>query len=520
VSQQSDIPNSQDAGKSRVDRWRHLHPLSLLVDAIDGVKSGVSLIIALGIVLVRLDLPQWMLWALGAAVLLCTCVVVPVITYMTTTFRLHQGSVELRSGITVKTHNIIGYSHIHAISSDEPFYYKPFGVVRLNIASAGSAEADLKLKAVPIDLGRELEQLRRASGPQIATSVTDVTESAVLPVSEDVSESGERLYRASTRDILLYALTDMRFLAAFAALAGLLNNLRDVLSERVFDDIANKAEAYFAGGLALITVAVILLIVVVMMCSVANSMMQFYGFEVWRRQNDLLIIRGLLTRHRVTIPMSRIQSVGIHQSVIRRMLHLSSVTLALSASHGEDDDGDSTSISLLPVIRRTALIATLSSVLPQWDIPTPRIQHTARGLMRYLLMVPCLLTVSATAAVAVVASVQQQMIILLWALLPLVVGIIVCLLRWMRGRNEGFQLLDDQRIIVSGARGFALFWVVTRRSRVQSIQRSTTVIRQRRRVESLTMPLFVFSGESQLRFSVIQQGQAQFLQDWATRIPE
>jgi putative membrane protein len=90
----------------------------------------------------------------------------------------------------------------------------------------------------------------------------------------------------------------------------------------------------------------------------------------------------------------------------------------------------------------------------------------------------------------------------------------------MKGRNEGFQLLDEQRIIVSGARGFALFWVVTRRSRIQSVERRTTVLRQRRGVEGMTMPLFVFAGESELRFSAIREDRAAQLQEWAMRIPD
>ncbi|MCI1217360.1 PH domain-containing protein [Bifidobacterium crudilactis] len=535
-SEQSGQGNPAD-GNSREHQsqgqWRLLHPLVLVEDAISGVKSSVSLIIAAGVVLFRFDLPSWAIWAVGVAIVVCACVIAPLLGYFSTRYRLTGESVEYHTGILVRKRNIIAYSHIHAVSSDEPFYYKPFSVVKLTVASAGNVAADMVLKAVPSDVQYELERLRSipgSSGPGLATvqgrpagegaSAVDIAAHEGAGTVEPAGEQGTRLYRASTSDILLYALTDLRFLAAVLALLGLLDRVRDLLSDRLFDEAASKVTGFLSGGALVVIVLGLLLVLALVLASVVNSMMRFYGFEVWRRQDDLVIERGLLTRRKVTIPMDRIQSVGIHQSVMRRILHLSSVTLSLSASHGEDDDGDNTSINLLPVIKQRAVIAALAGILPQWDIPEAEVERTGRGLMRFLLVVPVSCTVIGTLAASAVAIVTRERMMLLWMLLPLAAGLLWCFFRWMKGRNEGFQLLDEQRIIVSGARGFALFWVVTRRSRIQSVERRTTVLRQRRGVEGMTMPLFVFAGESELRFSAIREDRAAQLQEWAMRIPD
>ncbi|MCH4159742.1 MAG: PH domain-containing protein [Bifidobacterium sp.] len=529
----SDQDNQSDQSNQQTGDWRLLHPLALVVDAIDGIKSSVSLIIAVAVILFRFNPPRWTIWAVGTAIVLCACVIAPLLSYLNTKYRLTGESVEYHSGIVVRKHNIIAYSHIHAISSDEPFYYKPFSVVKLNIASAGITSADMLLKAVPSKVQYELEHLRNAShSSRLDSAATHEELSAeTLPAGgnastegvqqpEQAQVQGTRLYRASTSDILLYALTDLRFLAAIVALFGLFDRVRDVVSEQLFDEAASTVSSFLRGGVLVVILLVLFLVVSIMLVSVANSMLQFYGFEVWRREDDLVIIRGLMTRRRVTVPVDRIQSVDIQQSVIRRMLHLNSVTLALSASHGEDDDGDSTSISVLPVIRQRELIDTLARVLPQWDIPNPHVQRTARHLTRYLLFVPWVTTTLAVLSVVLFAVIKHEEILLWWALLPLLLGALWSLLRWLRGRYEGFQLLDDHRIVVSGARGFALFWVVTRRSRIQSVQRQTSWMRQRRGIERMTMPLFVYSGESELRFSVIRQNQAKQLQEWATRLSQ
>lgn len=116
------------SGSQESGQWRLLHPLVLVEDAIDGVKSSVSLIIAAAVVIFHFNPPHWVIWAFGAFVVVCACLIAPLVGYFSTRYRMTGESVEYRSGIVVRKHNIIAYSHIHAISSDEPFYYKPTGV--------------------------------------------------------------------------------------------------------------------------------------------------------------------------------------------------------------------------------------------------------------------------------------------------------------------------------------------------------------------------------------------------------
>lgn len=56
------------------------------------------------------------------------------------------------------------------------------------------------------------------------------------------------------------------------------------------------------------------------------------------------------------------------------------------------------------------------------------------------------------------------------------------------------------RITVTGANGLAQFVLITRRTRVQSVTRSTTLWREPHGIERITMPLFVTNGLDTLRF--------------------
>lgn len=81
--------------------------------------------------------------------------------------------------------------------------------------------------------------------------------------------------------------------------------------------------------------------------------------------------------------------------------------------------------------------------------------------------------------------------------------------------EDEVRVPDGKRIVAAGATMLTLFTVFTRRSRIQSVERSTTPWRQRRGVESRTLPLFVSNGINTLRFTALRSADAATLAAWA-----
>lgn len=71
------------------------------------------------------------------------------------------------------------------------------------------------------------------------------------------------------------------------------------------------------------------------------------------------------------------------------------------------------------------------------------------------------------------------------------------------------------RITVTGANGLAQFVLIARRTRVQSVTRSTTLWREPHGIERITMPLFVTNGLDTLRFLFLHRADADILSRWA-----
>lgn len=556
-------------------RWHRLHPIALVVSLIDSVKDGVALILAMAaIALAKRDSPAVVAAALAIIVLLAAWMLAaPLARWRTTSYLLDEDGVTLRSGVFNRKRVTIAYDHIHTVSSSMPFYMRPFGVVTLQVTAAGSAEAGITLAAVPASLQTELEALRQRIGgaataagdpaggiSETATSVaggsapddsviasaianagtshdasSDARAGAVSNTRHRVAPSsavpepaagtdavappsapiqGELVFRASTRDILLFAVTDLGMFAALLALIGIVNKARDVVPGEWMDALGDTIVRTAMSGVLAAAALAVGVAAALAAVSVAGALLRFHGFEVWRRGGDLVVVRGAFTRRVTTIAVDRIRTVTIRRSLLRRMFHLCSVRLGLGASDN-DDDGDASGADVLPVISDGRVYAVMGRMLPEWQLQPPRIHRTGRGLLRYFLLVPMAATAIGCATVLAWSAVEGDPVLLWWLFAPASIGAFWMGCRWLKSHAEGYALLDDRRIAASGASVLTMVTLFTGRSRIQSVERSTTMWRAAHGVESMSMPLYVTNGSDSLRFTALRSSDADRLAVWS-----
>ncbi|RSX50665.1 PH domain-containing protein [Bifidobacterium callimiconis] len=534
--------------------WHRTHPLSLIFDIYGWGRWIIGFVVSMLVVFSRFHLSFRLICAITAATLIVG-VVFRVAAWSARRYRLDDDALTVRSGLFTTTRTTIPYDHMHAVNVSSPMILRPFGLVTMIVDSGGSSDgSSITLSAVPATLPDRLERLRRDAMRDCgssAVSIDAVRRSRSMTDVDGGRGSGnvERIlvFRASIRDTLLFAVTDLGFLAALAVLYGFVQNLRDVVPGNVYDSAQDSVIRLSTHSTLSIVLTIVLVLASMLVISIVRSLMRYYRFEVWRRGGELIIVRGLVTRKSVTIPVRHIQTVTIRQSVLRRLLHLSSVQVGLATTGASHDDEDRRMHGgILPVIADRRLYGTLRNMLPEWDLARPRVRRTARGLGRYLLLAPLLGTLVAVTAIVIgvtafaayrasqtgipmtAATLSDgadsdslmgafRVLWLLWlALIPASLGGYLVLCHWMKLHSEGYALLDDGRIVVTGARGVGFVTMFTHRSRIQCVLRRVLPWRVAAGVESLDLPLFVMNGYSWLRFSVIRSGEAQRLHDWAS----
>lgn len=535
--------------------WRRLHPIAVVTALIESVRSAIALILpVLAIAVPNRDSAVVMAVIVAVIGLIAAWMLVsPVVRWLTTGYRMDDHGITQRSGVFNRTRTTIAYDHIHTLSSSAPIYMRPFHVVILDITAAGG-ESGMTLRGVPAGVQLELEAARQldsgdtvsaaAASVGIHGAVADTADTADTAVADsdaaeecrqpeeapaagartDVNQSatgrpaidGELVFRASVADIVLFAVTDLGLFAALIVVYGFLDQLRDLVPEDVFDTAQDSVIRFATSSAAMIAGAVVVVFAVLVGASIIGSLLRFYGFEVWRRGGDLVVVRGALTRRITTIAIDRIQTVAIRRSLLRRALHLCSVRLGLGAmAAAEGEDGDATGADVLPVIGDDRVYAVLQRMLPEWDLEPPEIHRTGRGLVRYYLVMPLAVSAAGMAVAVIWALVSRDAVNWLWTLAPAALAVWWGLCRWLKAASEGYAVLDDKRIAATGASVLTLFTVFTRRSRIQSVERSSTPWRLNRGVECLRLPLFVSNGISALQFTALRSADAATVSAWA-----
>ncbi|OZG62020.1 bacterial membrane flanked domain superfamily [Bifidobacterium lemurum] len=594
--------------------WRRLHPTALVVESVDSITTMVSLTLSL-LVTIRIIVRDFGPWVWALLVLAAVAVLVrPAIIWLNTRYRLDADGLSFRSGLFFRKRRAIGYDRIHAISATTPWYMRPFNVVRLTVASGGTADVDITLDAVPVALQLELERLRQtatnqgvpadvgmrdaasismpavrgdaatgkagasagmAGGPAgMAGGTTDSAsggstgkESAASnrtnpilltphalnphttephttePHTGDSHTTGlhapnRPVFRASVRDIILFATTDIGVFAAALVVLGFVQQLEDLVPSHWVDVATDSVGGFVARGAFAIAALALAVAAALLAVSIVTSMLRFYGFEVWRRGDDLVVTRGLLTRRTMTIPVSRIQTITIKQSLPRKALHLCSAAVGLSTSTAASGDAEAMmGTNVLPVISDKRVWDALRDMLPEWDVREPEVIRTGRGLERYYLITPAVLGTLVTlvflaAALVTFPDLPAYANPWWWAVAAGVVATVWWLAcRWLKARTEGYELRSDgtgaldgkvsharhtpMRIAVTGASALSERTMFTRRSRVQSVRRTTTPWRMANGVEQVSMPLFVMNGQSELRFHAIRSKHVAELAEWA-----
>ncbi|MFP3489650.1 PH domain-containing protein, partial [Staphylococcus sp. SIMBA_130] len=82
----------------------------------------------------------------------------------------------------------------------------------------------------------------------------------------------------------------------------------------------------------------IVVLLVFWLLGIAGTMIKYGKFAITKVGDELFITRGLLEKKQITIPLKRIQAVGIAESVIRQPFGF--VTVFVEVAGGALDSGE------------------------------------------------------------------------------------------------------------------------------------------------------------------------------------
>lgn len=319
----------------------------LLVHPIREVGKFFPVLIGLVVAGGASGIGPWALLGVGVPVAL------GVVRYLTTTYRIAGGRVELRRGLLQRHTLATPVDRVRAVDLTASPIHRILGLATVVIGTgsvASGADERLELDALPREeaarLRSELLHARPAATPDQAAAAT------AAPDEEHV------VARFSPR-WLWYAPFSGTVLVAFGALGGATFQIAESVHLRV-------SEADLAGiGTTFVLSAVAGVLLVAVLVVVGGYLVVNGGFVLARYRTAWHVRRGLLTHREISIDTARLAGVSLGEPALLRLAHGRRVNAIVTGLSGE---GQSTSSMLLPPAPAATGYDVASAVLGD---PTP-----------------------------------------------------------------------------------------------------------------------------------------------------
>lgn len=424
------------------EHWRRLHPLTpllrstqllyaLVIGAFASLSAGVAILILIVVAA-----------AVGLAINL--------LHYRHYRYRLTRDELLIEHGILFRKRRIIPRSRIQNVDLRAGLLQRVLGTTGARIETAGgqSTEAALQfvsreegvrlrralVEAAPVERGAAAPAM--AAGEDIEAAGEDIEAATVAPMSVAVprpradaaADFEER--RAGVRDLIIAGATANRAGLLLGALLGGDLFLDIVPTEWLLgfvlpaelmqpdaaaDSLYQAAQRDLSAFLLGLFVLAVFFALAGWGVSVAASLIRYFDFTFARHGGELRVSYGLFTRRERGFRRSRVQNVQVEEPILRRWLHLASLTVQ-TAGYGPGVKADERVETLTPITRRDQIGRYLSAVYPDFDWQAVEWRPSHPRSRKRLFTRRALVVV--TLAVGLAALIDVRWLILLLGLIP------------------------------------------------------------------------------------------------------
>jgi len=295
-----------------------------------------------------------------------------IISWYRFTYRVEDDELRIEHGMFIRKKRYISKNRIQSIDLTQSVFHRLFKLVKVQIETAGSGEgAEASLKAVTLKEGEFLRnQLKNVRKESQEAAPTSNKEQLVYP--SDKISAGRLFIAGSTSGSIGVLL---------AIFAFFFSQIEQFIPEEFYDETFR----WIIGlSLMLIIGLAALLLLGLWMLGVAGTIIKYGNFTITKREEELFITRGLLEKKQITIPLRRIQAVGIEESLLRQPLGY--VTVFVEVAGGSLDKGGDFSTVLFPILKKDEIEPFLEKYLPDYQVKAEKLEDLPKRAAPYYLV--------------------------------------------------------------------------------------------------------------------------------------
>ena len=344
------------------------HPVAAIAKALDIIRANFITIVVILFLGGGEQAMFNLYWILGTIVAL---LVWGVVSWLRFSYQVEEGELRIEQGVLVRKKLYLTSDRIQVIDISAGIVQRLFGLVAVEVKTAGSSSKQAKISALSREKAEELKYRLRKNIDEEAASEANGNKELV-----------HRKYTLDSRDLLIAATTSGRMGVALSLVGAAFSQFDQLISdEQVYHFIETHIPR--STSVTLVIMSIVAVLAISWLLSFVTTIIAYYDFNVAVKEDELLISRGLFERTQLTIPFNRIQAVQVKEELMRQPFGYASLVIE-SAGYGEKE-GNST--TLFPLIKRGKMYDFLAEVLPEYnyDIDSLNDHPPKRSLRRYLL---------------------------------------------------------------------------------------------------------------------------------------
>lgn len=440
-----------------------LHPIAITIGLFNVLKSWMlPLVIVVVADLFRDGIN------LGGIISSLVIIIIPaifllvfrLINWLTFRYWFEDEELRVQYGLFVKKKRFIPFERIQSFNYKESIFHRIFGLVQVNIETAGGSEPEVVLSAITKEAAEQIERVsRKAKQQNTEELMTEETE-----VQEEVATT---IYKMSTKDLFILATTSNSIGVILSGLGAALSQVTDYIPyKRVFDEL----HIVMKYGFIVITFLVFIFFLIVWLISVAFTYINYYGFTVTELNNRLTITRGLIEKKRITVPINRVQAIKIVENPLRQWIGYGTVIVESVGGNFEED----MKVTLFPLIAKREMFHPLTKLFPQFNWNPKLVHPSIKGRpffyrKDFLWVIPGIILCSYYFYPYGLSSI--------FIIIPLL------LLRFWQYKTAGVAIDGNQLTICSRAINRTTFFA--EKKRIQVIEKSQSYFQRRKNVASI-----------------------------------
>ncbi|WP_372903217.1 PH domain-containing protein, partial [Rhodohalobacter sp.] len=451
--------------------FQRQHPVAAVSRALSLIRGNLITIIVFLVVGARSESFPFLWWIGGGFAFL---LIVGVANWWRFLFKVENGELHIKSGVFVRKNLYLSKDRVQVIDITSGVLQRMFGLVRVDIQTAGSTSREAAIDAITIQKAQEINRLLRAD--EYADEAEDQQFKS--------EEKPHKEFKLPAKELLIAASTSGSFGIALSILATVFSQIEPLISESelfeyLFETLPAQTDFIF-----FLTV-IIIFVVFAWLLSFFSTLFSYGNFNLTVKENEMVITRGIFEKKRVTVPYNRIQAIHVAEGMIRQPLGYASVHLE-SAGYG--DEAGTGSIVLFPLVKKSEVLSLLDEVVPSYQKEMSGLALPKRSLRRYLFRSTFLVT-AATAVLYFWLELNNW----IW-LIPL----LALFWGWLKYRAAAVAWANGAFIFRS--RTLSKSTAFINRNRVQNLTISQSPFQRWRKL--CTAEIYVASGDRGKSFSV------------------